>query len=363
MKRPVLLFTVVLLIADRSSSQSCECVKKNLCKAEHSLDVTVYPQNFTQPVGLDPMSFDLRLSDNQGCDLLETCCEAKDIIAVSPKSEITFDRCGVRNHNGIGYRLTGFKSGAAQYGEFPWTLMLLKSTDLLGLSKEVYLCAASLIAPDLALTTAHCVNKTEQYSVRAGEWDTSSFQELYPTQTRTVIQVVIHEKYDIYHHNNIALLKLDSPFTADHNVQIICLPPPEQKFDGAECFTGAWGKDKFEQGVQQNILRSIEVPVIPHAQCQEAFRQTRLGLSFILHSSYMCAGGEENVDACTGDGGAPLVCPADSNRYYQVGIVAWGIGCGQKGVPGAYTNVAKYVTWIRQHVFELGTSLEYSTYQ
>lgn len=60
--------------------------------------------------------------------------------------------------------------------------MILKYSDLLGLSKEVYLCAASLIAPDLALTTAHCVNNSDQYYVRAGEWDTSSIRELYPTQ-------------------------------------------------------------------------------------------------------------------------------------------------------------------------------------
>lgn len=336
-------------------------MKKNQCKAPDSLDVTVFPQKSVQPVGLDPIAIDLRVSTNDGCDLLETCCEEKDIIASDRKSDVTFGRCGVRHPNGIGYRLTGEKSGSAQYGEFPWTLMLLKNSDLLGISKEVYLCAASLIAPDMALTTAHCVNNSDQYFVRAGEWDTSSVRELFATQTQKVAQVLVHEDYNIYHHNNIALLKLEKPFEPDYNVQIVCLPP-QISFDGAECFTGAWGKDKFDQGVQQNILRSIEVPVVPHNKCQAAFRNTRLGPSFILDPSYMCAGGEENVDACTGDGGAPLVCPADSNRYYQVGIVAWGIGCGQRGVPGAYTDVTKFMPWIRMRMFELGSSLEYSTF-
>ncbi|XP_029713333.1 phenoloxidase-activating factor 2 [Aedes albopictus] len=362
MKRLVVLLALLLLSVIQSShGQTCTCVKKDQCKTPDSLDVTVFPKNSTQPVGLDPVSFDLRVSTNDGCDLLETCCEEKDIVVSTQRSEVTFDRCGVRHPNGIGYRLTGEKSGSAQYGEFPWTLMILKYSDLLGLSKEVYLCAASLIAPDLALTTAHCVNNSDQYYVRAGEWDTSSIRELYPTQTQKVVQIVVHENYNIYHHNNIALLKLEKPFEADHNVQIVCLPP-QRSFDGSECFTGAWGKDKFEQGVQQNILRSIEVPVMPHSQCQAAFRNTRLGPSFILHDSYMCAGGEENVDACTGDGGAPLVCPADGSRYYQVGIVAWGIGCGQRGVPGAYTDVTKFMGWIRLKMFELGSSLEYSTF-
>lgn len=78
-----------------------------------------------------------------------------------------------KKNNSISIKLTG---------EFPWTLMLLKNSDLLGISKEVYLCAASLIAPDMALTTAHCVNNSDQYFVRAGEWDTSSVRELFATQ-------------------------------------------------------------------------------------------------------------------------------------------------------------------------------------
>lgn len=38
----------------------------------------------------------------------------------------------------------------------------------------------------------------------------------------------------------------------------------------------------------------------------------------------MCAGGEPGKDACTGDGGAPLMCEV-AGQHYITGLVAWGI--------------------------------------
>lgn len=52
------------------------------------------------------------------------------------------------------------------------------------------------------------------------------------------------------------------------------------------------------------------------------------------------------------DGGSPLVCPVvdKPGHYYQAGIVAWGIGCGEDGTPGVYVDVAKFRQWIDQKV-------------
>ncbi|KAL7740142.1 hypothetical protein ACLKA6_003860 [Drosophila palustris] len=49
---------------------------------------------------------------------------------------------------------------------------------------------------------------------------------------------------------------------------------------------------------------------------------------------------------CTGDGGSPLVC-SSNGIWYVVGLVAWGIGCGQANVPGVYVNVGTYLPWIQ----------------
>ena len=73
-------------------------------------------------------------------------------------------------------------------------------------------------------------------------------------------------------------------------------------------------------------MKKVDLPTVSFAQCQNNLRKTRLGGRFILHNSFMCAGGEEGKDVCQGDGGSPLVCPIHEKpgHYYQAGIVAWG---------------------------------------
>merc|ERR1711879_646079 len=69
------------------------------------------------------------------------------------------------------------------------------------------------------------------------------------------------------------------------------------------------------------------------------------GVRCHVDSSEICAGGEIGKDACTGDGGSPLVCQAQSGRWTVVGLVSWGIGCASE-LPGVYVDVAHYRDWI-----------------
>lgn len=309
---------------------------------------------------------DIRFNDENECiDYFEQCCNTGDVTSepLKPSPGVPINPppvpplqagCGHRNTEGVGFRITGNSDHEAEYGEFPWMLAILKEEVAADQVLNVYQCGGSLITPNVVLTAAHCVEGKAPniLKVRAGEWDTQTKNELFPHSDHSVSDVVIHDKfYKGGLHNDVALLFLKDSIPLAEHINTVCLPPQNQIFDGKRCFVTGWGKDVFgKEGKYQAILKKIELPTVPHPKCQENLRKTRLGRRFILHESFMCAGGEPGKDSCKGDGGSPLVCPVDGKpgHYYQAGIVAWGIGCGEANVPGVYVNIAKFRTWIDQ---------------
>lgn len=236
-------------------------------------------------------------------------------------------------------------------GEFPWMVAVLTTRG----NKFEYRCGGSVIHPSVIMTAAHCVDAIngDHLKVRAGEWDTRNTNEPWPHQDRAVAEIIKHGDYYKHSvHNDIALLRLDKPLRLAPNVNTVCLPMQEARLEGGQrCVVSGWGKDMFgRKGQYQPILKKIELPIVEHGKCQRLLRQTKLGRYFRLHRSFICAGGERDNDACKGDGGSPLVCAttntSPTSRYYQAGIVSWGVGCREPKVPAAYVNVAAFRHWI-----------------
>lgn len=309
----------------------------------------------TDGSGLIDIRIDDAGNDPECQEYLETCCAAEDKITtpIVPPVVNPQTGCGFRNEDGAGFRISGDKDNEAQFGEFPWMMAILREERVgTGQPLNTYQCGGSLIHESVVLTAAHCVadKVATTLKVRAGEWDTQTRNELYVDQNREVVRMIVHPQYTKSNLvNDVALLFLAQPFEKEPHISTVCLPPQDTNFDRSNCVASGWGKDVFgRDGKYQVILKKVEMPMVNFNQCQNSLRTTRLGRRFQLSPTFVCAGGEVGKDTCKGDGGSPLVCPIQNRpgQYYQSGIVAWGIGCGENQIPGVYVNVAKFRNWI-----------------
>uniref|UniRef100_A0A182P407 Peptidase S1 domain-containing protein n=1 Tax=Anopheles epiroticus TaxID=199890 RepID=A0A182P407_9DIPT len=233
----------------------------------------------------------------------------------------------------------------AAYGEYPWQVVLLGPGD-------VYVGSGVLIDNRHVLTAAHKISDytsgSRTLKVRLGEWNAAATTEPLPVQEFTVARYFVHPNFNSANlRNDIAVLRLSGTVSLGTTPTIATACLPVTSFVGSRCWVSGWGKNDFVSGAFQSIPKEVDVPIVSAAACQTSLRTTRLGGNFVLDAtSFICAGGELGKDACTGDGGSPLVCSLN-NRWFVVGLVAWGIGCGANGIPGVYVNVASYNSWIQ----------------
>ncbi|XP_071520816.1 inactive CLIP domain-containing serine protease A8-like [Panulirus ornatus] len=315
--------------------QKFVCLPDALCKGE-ILDVTGASVPHHQPGSWE------RCLISGSIPIPGVCC-------TNPSEETELppaDGCGISHHS-LGTRIKNTDLHLSQTGfaEFPWQGIIF-DTNL------AFKCGGSLIGDQWLLTAAHCIqgSQPKDLLVRLGEWKINSNDEFGQSHDVGVESITVHPGFSSRNfHNNIAVLKLAAPVPYKYHINTICLPESGQVFPAGErCFATGWGKDAFGDTKTQVALKKVDLPLVAHGNCQEHLRKTRLGYEFILDKSFLCAGGEEGKDTCKGDGGGPLSClDPSTGRYVLVGITAWGIGCGQKDVPGVYADVQYIRDWLK----------------
>lgn len=223
--------------------------------------------------------------------------------------------------------------------KYPWYVALI--------SDKIIGCGGSLINSRTVLTAAHCFNsKTKlenQYVIKLGVYNictTESTQIEFKAE-----KVTIHELYpkkNPYYDIALITLKGDaSQFTP------ICLPKYAITKRPREGLVPGLGVLKYD-GNTPCTLQESRLLIHPDAECRSMLSKVEKNISRIINS--FCAGYiQGGIDTCQGDSGGPLQIISNDGRYTLLGIVSFGYKCAAPGVLGLYTDVSKYLGWIKKH--------------
>ncbi|CAG2162038.1 unnamed protein product [Oppiella nova] len=299
-------------VDDNIGANGCICVPYYQCDDGN---IITDGSGIIDPRKIKPPEQEIPLESNYKppfCGTFHVCCKDPESSTTKPYVH----KCGIRNPSGINKRiLAPDVTGESDFGEWPWMAAILKVEN----GANLFQCGGVLIDHLHALTAAHCVSQFSHNSeyklvVRLGEWDTQKTSEFLHHEDYKVENIVIHKAFrngSLW--NDVAILRLESEVQFKPHIDSVCLPSIQENFDSMQCVTTGWGKSAY-RGSYSNILKEVKVPVLNHYECQTALTQTRLGPRFRLHDSFICAGGEQGVDSCKGDGGGPLV---SSKKTYK----------------------------------------------
>ncbi|CAL8288397.1 unnamed protein product [Lota lota] len=221
-------------------------------------------------------------------------------------------------------------------GECPWQALLLNE-------EHRGFCGGTILNHFLILTAAHCMNQSRYIYVILGEFDTKVKEG--QESVHNVETVLIHKRYTPgTFHNDIALIKLKTPISFSQFIIPACLPQREfaekvlmRQPQGVVSGLGRLGEVKQ----QATVLQRLYMPFVDRATCMESSQ-------FRITNHMFCAGyGDGKRDACYGDSGGPHVTPY-RDTFFLTGVVSWGEGCARQGKYGVYTQVSKYIRWIRE---------------
>ncbi|XP_014486729.1 PREDICTED: chymotrypsin-2-like [Dinoponera quadriceps] len=219
----------------------------------------------------------------------------------------------------------------AKPGEIPYQVSLQNK------GSNFHFCGGSVLNDNYVITAAHCVDGKQPGSLQviAGTINLNN-----PKSKHEVEQIIVHKEYNPSNswRNDIALLKVKTPFVTSADISHIPLPPKGHVVNAEDvAVVSGWGR-LWESGPTTEKLQRVNIQIADQDSCKRKYN----AMGYNVHATQVCAyDPTTSKGSCNGDSGGPLTVGGK-----LVGLVSWAYGCASTNYPTVYTRVVSFLDWI-----------------
>uniref|UniRef100_A0A2C9GWU0 Peptidase S1 domain-containing protein n=1 Tax=Anopheles funestus TaxID=62324 RepID=A0A2C9GWU0_ANOFN len=229
-------------------------------------------------------------------------------------------------------------------GQFPYQIALLSNFPT-GTGQ----CGGSVLTNNYILTAAHCVISGATTLATGGTaiMGAHNRNNQEPTQQRIAFSaagIIAHPGYTPTNiHNDIAVVRLNSPITFTDRIQPVRLPARSdtRQFGGMTGTVSGFGRTT-DTGAASPVVMFTSNPVMTNADCIARWHAT------VILPQNVCLSGDGGRSPCNGDSGGPLA--VQDGGSLQIGVVSFGSaeGCSV-GMPSVFARVSFFLDFIESN--------------
>lgn len=196
-----------------------------------------------------------------------------------------------------------------------------------------YICGATLVAPDVLLTAAHC---SVAFPVGVGAIvGTNKYRQVVPGSVLVnVTQQVIHPQYVNFLNYDLMLLKISPPVFSIRPIALqwnVNWPSTTAAAKNMTIMGFGLTMDQVSSSIPTTLQAATGIPEVPYTTCKSIWSP--------VTTNDICAENKSPLRVtCQGDSGGPLIAYTVKGMPIQVGTVSYG-GVSCTAGPGVNTRL------------------------